>query len=39
VIAFEHAPDPLFPLEQLADADIDCQDFSHGCSQEKGGIL
>jgi hypothetical protein len=39
VIAFEHAPDPLFPLQQMADTDFGSEDFSHGCSQQKRGIL
>jgi hypothetical protein len=39
VVAFQDAPDPLFPLQQMSDADFGCENLGHGCSEQKRGIL
>ena len=35
VVALQHAPDPLVPLEELAGPDLDCFDFCHGTAARR----
>jgi hypothetical protein len=39
VIAFEHAPDPLFPLKQMTHTDFGSENFGHDYPKQKRGIL